>query len=324
MREAAGLFDVSHMGEFFFEGPGAVEALDRLITNRFASLPDGRAVYAGLCAEDGTFVDDVVAYRLSPERAMLCVNAANRAADWAHCQAHHAGEAQLRDESDAWAQLAVQGPKARALVEGLCAPADAETLRGLRRFALCEAPVAGVPCLVARTGYTGEDGYELFCPADQAPTLWEAALEAGATPCGLAARDSLRLEAALALYGNDIDAEHTPYDAGLGWIVKLDKGEFVGRAALQAASERPPRERLVGFTLEGKGIPRAGMAVLDATGAPVGRVTSGTRSPTLQQALGLAYVPPALAEPGSPLQIDVRGRAVPAAVVPTPFLKKSP
>ncbi len=226
-------------------------------------------------------------------------------------EAHTQGPCRPVDESDRWAQLAVQGPKAPALVQTLCAG----DLSGVEARHFVETDVGGVPCVVARTGYTGEDGYELFCQAEEAPGLWDQLVEAGAVPCGLGARDTLRLEKKLVLYGNDIDETHTPYEAGLGWIVKLEKGPFVGREALREAKAKGPREKLVAFILRGRGIPRAGMKVLDETGEVVGVVTSGTMSPTLKEPIGMAYVPMRLRKSGSILQIDLRGRRVPAKVV---------
>ena len=319
VRTGAGVFDVSHMGEIFLRGADAGAAADYLLSNRVASLPEGKAVYAGLLNERGGFVDDVVAYKLSTEEILVCVNAANRGKDLEHMQAHHRGAAALQDEGDAWAQLAVQGPKARTLVAGLT---DADVL-SLKRFRVMRAEVAGAPCLVARTGYTGEDGFELFCAADSAGRLWEAVVAAGATPCGLGARDTLRLEAGLALYGNDIDADHTPFEAGLDWIVKLDKEDFVGKAALLAQKERGITERLVGFELTGRGVPRRGMAVCAPEGEVLGRVTSGTVSPTLKKSIGMAYVPLSYSAPGTELAVDIRGRLAPAVVVPLPFYKRT-
>ena len=318
VREAVGVFDVSHMGEVFIEGPDAAAAADRLVTNRVQGLEDGQAVYAGMLDEKGGFVDDVIAYKMSPTKILVCVNAANREKDFAHIVAHLSGEAKATDASDDWAQVAVQGPKAPALVDGL-AKVD---LLATAKFHFVECDVASVPCIVARTGYTGEDGFELFCPADRAGALWDAVVDAGAVPCGLGARDTLRLEYKLALYGNDIDADHDPYEAGLGWVVKLDKGEFVGRDALVKKKEAGPSRKLVGFKLVDKGIPRPHMKVLDEAGQAVGEVTSGTMSPTLREPIGLAYVPVALSEPGSRLRIDLRGRPAAAEVVKTPFVSR--
>ncbi|RMG21346.1 MAG: glycine cleavage system aminomethyltransferase GcvT [Deltaproteobacteria bacterium] len=319
VRTHVGVFDVSHMGEIVLRGPDAAQAADYLLCNKVAALPDGKAVYAGLLEEGGGFVDDVVAYKISAEEILICVNAANREKDARHVACHLRGGVQADDEGDQWAQLAVQGPEARGLVDGL----STEDLGAVRRFRFVRATVAGVECLVARTGYTGEDGFELFCAAEEAPALWDAVIAGGAVPCGLGARDTLRLEAGLALYGNDIDASHTPLEAGLEWIVKFDKDDFVGKAALLAQKEAGLTRRLVGFELEGRGVPRPKMSVLDPSGEVVGEVTSGTLSPTLKKPIGMAYVPLALSEPGSTLAIDIRGRAVPARVVPLPFYKRT-
>ncbi|MDF1565568.1 MAG: glycine cleavage system aminomethyltransferase GcvT [Deltaproteobacteria bacterium] len=318
VREAVGLFDVSHMGEIVFEGPGAVAAVDHLVTNDIAGLADGQAAYAGLLTPEGGFVDDVVCYRFSAEKVLVCVNASNREKDFQHMLAHTAGEPQPVDEGDRWAQLAVQGPKAPALVQAL----TQTPLEPIERYHFVEGEVAGFPCIIARTGYTGEDGFELFCAPEVARGLWDRLVEAGALPCGLGARDTLRLEMKYALYGNDIDESHDPYEAGLAWTVKLDKGDFVGREALIAAKAAGPRQKLVAFVLKGRGVPRQGMRVLDESGAEVGVVTSGTMSPTLKEPIGMAYVAKGLARSGSTLQIDLRGRPVAAEVVKPPFVKR--
>jgi aminomethyltransferase len=317
VRQRAGLFDVSHMGEVVFRGPRALEALQRLFTNDLSRCADGQAQYGVLCREDGGIVDDVVVYRRAADDLLVCVNAANRRKDfdWLHGRA---GGAEVANESDAWGQLALQGPRAPDVLQRL----TSLRLPSIGAYRFAAADVAGLPCLVARTGYTGEDGFELFCEASRAPALWAALLEAGrpeeVVPCGLGARDSLRLEMAYRLYGSDMDDGTTPLEAGLGWVVKLDKGEFVGRSALLAQKEAGLSRKLVGFTLTEPGIPRHGYAVLQ-DGKPVGTVTSGTRSPTLGISIGLAYVPPGLAAEGSTFAVDVRGRPVAAKVVKTPF-----
>jgi aminomethyltransferase len=239
VRTRVGLFDVSHMGEVVFRGPRALEALNRLFTNDLARCADGQAQYGCLCREDGGIVDDVVVYRRSADDLLVCVNAANRAKDFAWLSERGSGAGvEVRNESDDWAQLALQGPLAAQLLQRLT-NANLSALRSYR-FALGE--VAGIPCLVARTGYTGEDGMELFCPPDQAARLWDELVEAGQheklAPCGLGARDSLRLEMAYRLYGADMDDGTSPLEAGLGWVVKLDKGDFVGRDALVRQREQ--------------------------------------------------------------------------------------
>ena len=317
VRTRAGLFDVSHMGEVVFRGPGALEALQRLFTNDLARCADGQAQYGCLCRESGGIVDDVVVYRRSAEDLLVCVNAANRQKDFEWLRDGAPG-ADVANESDAWGQLALQGPLAAEVLQ----PLTSFRLSSIGTYRFAHGEVAGVACLVARTGYTGEDGFELFCPAAEAARLWSALMEAGEPqglePCGLGARDSLRLEMAYRLYGSDMDDGTTPLEAGLAWVVKLDKGDFVGRDALRRQKEQGLSRKLVGFTLVDPGIPRHGYAVLQ-DGKAVGTVTSGTKSPTLGLSIGLAYVPPALAAEGSTFAVDIRGRAASAKVVKTPF-----
>lgn len=321
VRTAVGLFDVSHMGEVEFRGEGALAAANALISNDLARCQDGQAVYAGLLNDQGGFVDDVVAYRFSPERILICVNASNREKDFAWMQERAVGVKPV-DRSDDFAQIAVQGPKAFALVQRLT-----ETpLAQVATYRFREGSVAGVPCIISRTGYTGEDGFELYCPPTQAEALWNALLaegqQDGIKPCGLGARDSLRTEMKYALYGNDIDDAHTALEAGLGWIVKLDKPDFVGKAALVALKEKGLSRKLVGFELTGTGIPRHGYPVLK-NGQRVGEVTSGTLGPTVKKPIGMAYVPLELAKEGSTFEVEIRGRPVEAQVVRTPFYLKS-
>jgi aminomethyltransferase len=321
VRAAAGLFDVSHMGEVVFRGPRALESLQRVFTNDLARCADGQAQYGCLCRDDGGIVDDVVVYRRAADDLLVCVNAANRAKDyeWLH---GHAEGADVANESDAWAQLALQGPLAAQVLQKL----TSLRLGSVGTYRFTNGDVAGVPCIVARTGYTGEDGFELFCPPERATGLWDALLEAGGPegvrPAGLGARDSLRLEMAYRLYGSDMDDGTTPLEAGLSWVVKLEKGEFVGREALRRQKVAGLQRKLVGFTLTEPGIPRHGYRVLQ-DGKPVGAVTSGTRSPSLQIPIGLAYVPAALAAEGSTFAVEIRGRPVAARVVKTPFYQKA-
>ncbi len=320
VRTAAGLFDVSHMGEIEFRGHGALESANGLISNDLARCADGQAVYAGLLNPAGGFVDDVVAYRFSPEHILVCVNASNREKDFAWMQAHAKGVAPV-DRSDDFAQLAIQGPQAAGIVQGLTPLA----LGAIGTYRFAEGNVAGVRCIVSRTGYTGEDGFELYCASDQAVRLWEALLAEGGSsglrPAGLGARDSLRTEMKYALYGNDIDDVHTPLEAGLGWIVKWDKGDFVGKGALVDQKAAGPRRKLVGFEMREPGIPRHGHRILSG-GRPVGEVTSGTLGPSVKKAIGIGYVPPELARAGTVLEVDLRGRPARAEVVKTPFWKK--
>ena len=285
VRSAAGMFDVSHMGEVEFRGPGALESANALITNDLQRIADGQAVYAGLLNHQGGFVDDVVAYRFSPERILICVNASNREKDFAW-MVEHSPRVRPLNRSDDYAQLAVQGPKAAGILQRL----TSVPLQDIATYRFREGVVAGVPCIVSRTGYTGEDGFELYCPPDRAEHLWNALLEAGRTvglvPAGLGARDTLRTEMKYALYGNDIDDAHTPLEAGLGWIVKWDKGEFVGRAALAEQKAAGVQRKLVGFEMREPGIPRHGY-LLGKDGQRVGEVTSGTQGPTVKKAIGL-------------------------------------
>jgi aminomethyltransferase len=317
VRTHAGLFDVSHMGEVVFRGPRALASLNRLFTNDLSRVADGQAQYGCLCRESGGIVDDVVVYRRSAEDLLVCVNAANRQKDFEWLR-DHAGGVPVTNESDDWAQLALQGPRAREILQ----PLARLDLAGVRTFHFAEGEVAGVRCTVARTGYTGEDGFELFCRPDQAARLWTALADAGSRagllPAGLGARDTLRLEMAYRLYGSDMDDGTTPLEAGLAWVVKLDKGDFVGREAMLRQKESGVPRKLVGFALTDPGIARHGYDVV-RDGSKVGTVTSGTRSPSLKTSIGLAYVPPALAAEGSTFAVEIRGRPAAAKVVKTPF-----
>ena len=320
VRSAAGLFDVSHMGEVELTGPGALEAANRLLSNDLARSADGQAVYSGLLNERGGFVDDVVAYRFSPERILMCVNASNREKDFRWMTERTSGVKPI-NRSDDYAQLALQGPKAAAILQRKTAAA----LSSLRSYRFTEADVAGVPCILSRTGYTGEDGFELYCAPGKAEALWFALLdegrEEGLVPAGLGARDSLRTEMKFALYGNDIDEEHTPLEAGLGWIVKLDKGDFIGRAALERQKAEGVRRKLVGFELLESGVPRHGYNIVK-DGTAAGVVTSGTFGPSVKKPIGIGYVPSELASEGSTFAVEIRGRPVAAKVVKTPFWKR--
>jgi aminomethyltransferase len=331
VRGAAGLFDVSHMGEVRVRGAGAERFLQRLTPNDVAQLVPGRAHYSGLLTDRGTYVDDLLIYRLAADDFLVVVNASNAARDLPWIREHgpdpEGGEStapadvEIADESDRFALLALQGPQALAILEPLASPGVA----GLRYYGFLRGEVAGVPAILSRTGYTGEDGFELYLEPEGAPEVWRRLLAAGAPhgllPAGLGARDTLRLEAAMALYGHEIDERTTPLEAGLSWVVKLGKGDFLGRAALLEQSEQGVRRTLVGFAVEGRGIARQGHGVLSG-GEAVGEITSGTWSPTLEKAIGMAYVPPALAAPGTPLELDVRGRKLPAAVVELPFYRR--
>jgi glycine cleavage system T protein (aminomethyltransferase) len=319
VRSDVGIFDVSHMGEVTLEGPRALEAAQGLVTNDLSKCKDGQAQYSALCNEKGGVIDDIIVYRFSPGRLFVCVNASGREKDFEWMRDRAGKDVAVGQRSDDWAQIAVQGPNALKLVDSLCEP----RVLDLAYYHFREATVAGVRgCIVARTGYTGEDGFEVFVPPSGARKLWDTLVERGAVPCGLGARDSLRLEVAYRLYGNDMDEEHTPLEAGLGWIVKLDKkGGFVGSEALIRQKQQGLSRKLVGFKLTGKGIARHGYPTLKE-GKRVGEVTSGTMSPVLKEPIGLAYVPAALSNEGSAFEVEIRGKPVPAQVVKTPFVEK--
>jgi aminomethyltransferase len=319
VREGVGIFDVSHMGEILLEGPRALECANRLSTNDLTRCADGQAQYGALCNEAGNVIDDIIVYRYSPERLFVCVNASGREKGFDWMKSHAPEGVKVTQQSDDWAQIAIQGPKAAALVDSLCEP----KVLDLAYYHFRETTVSGIPgCIVARTGYTGEDGFEVFVPPHSARKLWDALVRGGAVPCGLGARDSLRLEVAYRLYGNDMDEQHSPLEAGLGWIVKLDKpAGFIGCEALKQQRAQGLKRKLVGFKLTGRGIARHGYPAL-SKGERVGEVTSGTQSPTLKEAIGLAYLPTALCKEGTAFEVDIRGKPVPAVVVKTPFIVK--
>ncbi|MFN7961149.1 MAG: glycine cleavage system aminomethyltransferase GcvT [Thermoanaerobaculia bacterium] len=322
VRTAAGLFDVSHMGEVKVHGPGAEAFLQGLTPNDVSKLAVGRAHYSGILTEQGTYLDDLLIYRLGAEDFLVVVNASNADTDFGWIAAHAGEGVSVEDHSSRYALLALQGPKAL----GILAPHASIDLAPIRYYGFAHGELWGTPVLFSRTGYTGEDGFELYLAPADAPEIWRRLLEVGGpvglVPTGLGARDTLRLEAAMALYGHEIDSLTSPWEAGLDWVVKLDKGDFLGRAALVAQKERGITRHLVGFEVVGRGIARQGHAVM-LDGRPVGSVTSGTFSPTFEKALGMAYVPPELAALGSRLDIDVRGKLVEAKVVPTPFYRRA-
>jgi aminomethyltransferase len=320
VRSAAGLFDVSHMGELWLSGPGALASAERLFTCRVASLRPGRVRYGLVCNEDGGVVDDVTVYRVGGDSLFLCVNASNIEKDYRWVVRHALPDARVEDRSDRTGLLALQGPASAAIL----GRADAGSLGALRRFTFTEARVAGVAVLASRTGYTGSDGFELYAAADAVEALWTGLLEAGRPlglrPCGLGARDTLRLEAALPLYGHELDDTTSPLEAGLERFVKRAEGGFIGAEAIERRARAGHPRALAGFVVEGRGIARDGYPILSG-GARVGVVTSGAPSPTLGKSIGLGYVPPALAAPGTSLEIGIRERAVAARVVETPFLR---
>jgi aminomethyltransferase len=317
VRAAAGCFDVSHMGEFEVEGPGALAALQRLTTNDVAALEIGQVQYAVLCHPHGGIVDDLTVYRLAAERYMVTVNASNIAKDWAHVTGQ-GGDARWRNVSDETGLIAVQGPAAEALVGRL---ADVDVTR-IGYYRVGHGKVAGVGALVSRTGYTGEDGFELYVAAGDTARLWKALLEGGradgVVPIGLGARDTLRLEMRYALYGNDIDDTTNPLEAGLGWVVKPAKGEFIGREAIERVRAAGPARRLVGLEMTERAVARHGYPVVK-DGAPIGTVTSGSYGPSVDRCIAMAYVAAPHAAVGTELGVEIRGQAKPARVVKTPF-----
>lgn len=332
VRTSAGLFDVSHMGELTVEGPGALDLLQRLTPNDVARLRPGRAHYSSFLTDAGTFVDDLLVYRRAEDRFLVVVNASNRDEDhrWVldgrdEFASDLAGEVEIEDHSDRIALLALQGPRALEVIDALHDPAAGGAApSALRYYAFQEGgSLAGQPViLLSRTGYTGEDGVEVYLDRAHAAAAWEALVAHEAvTPAGLGARDTLRLEAGMCLYGHEIDAETTPLEAGLAWTVKLDKGAFRGRDVLARQAAEGTVKRLVGLEVVGRGIARQGHAVLDGD-EPVGVVTSGTHSPTLERAVAMAHVHSRCAETGTELNADVRGRRVPVRVVDLPFYSR--
>jgi aminomethyltransferase len=320
VRERAGLFDVSHMGELEVTGPGALEALQKLTPNDLGRLADGRCHYSAFLTERGTFVDDLLVYRRATDSFMVVVNASNTEKDFLWASSRAAAGARVENRSDAYALIAVQGPLSGGLVQKVAG----EDPRDLGYYAFRSMRVQGEPALVSRTGYTGEDGFEVYLDPGAAEKVFRALLEAGrgqgVLPCGLGARDTLRLEAKMALYGNDIDDTVTPWEADLGWIVKMGKGDFVGRAALERQKAEGVGRRLVGFEMLDRGIARHGYPA--KTPAGEGTVTSGTHSPTLGKPIGLALLPAEASPVGSEFTVDIRGRAARARVVETPFYKR--
>ncbi len=321
VRTSAGLFDVSHMGEVEVRGGAALDLVQTVTCNDAARLSPGRAQYTVLTTEAGTFVDDIVVYRRGEDDFLLVVNASNTEKDFAWIASHARGRVEVTNASARYAQLALQGPRAQSILQTqVTVP-----LAPIRPFHFVETRVAGTDCLVARTGYTGEDGFEIYGPPQAAPDLFRVLLGAGAPqgllPCGLGARDTLRLEARLLLYGNDVDETTTVLEAGLDSMVKLDKGPFIGSMALRREQERGPSRRLMGFEMIDPGIPRHGHPIAIEGGA-AGAVTSGTFGPTVKKSIGLAYFPSGAARVGTRFHVDIRGRNARAVIVPTPFYRR--
>ncbi len=325
VRERAGLFDVCHMGEFGVEGPGALDFLQGLVPNNVARLADGQALYTQICNEQGGTLDDLLIYRLGDQRYMTVVNAGTMESDWAWFTQQSAGHADvtLTNNSAETGLIALQGPRAREILR----PLTTTDLDAIAYYHFADGTVANISCLISRTGYTGEDGFELYCASGDAVALWRALLTAGAPhgliPAGLGARDTLRLEAGYCLYGHELNEQTSPLEAGLGWSVKLEKGhDFIGREALLAQKQQGLPRKLVGIELRDRGVPRAGYAIL-REGATIGELTSGTVGPTLGTAIGMGYVSPQDAALGNEIAIDIRGKAVPAAIVALPFYKRA-
>jgi len=317
VRTEVGLFDVSHMGELRVRGAKALESLEWLTTNHVGRLKAGEAQYSLFPNESGGVVDDLIIYCVEPLKDyLLCVNAANTAKDLAWVLAHNRG-ADITDESSEWGQIAVQGPKAVALV-GHVFGFDSTSIP---TFNFVARPFLGASCLLARTGYTGEDGFEIFVPAGHALELWKTLAAKGGQPIGLGARDTLRTEMKYSLYGHEIDDTTNPYSAGLGWVVKPELKDFIGRSLIMDGKSQGFAQKLVGFKMVDRGIARHGYGVVDAQGRKIGRVTSGTPSPTLNENIGIGYVDVAFSKPDSEIFVDIRGRACKAQVVATPFVK---
>jgi len=324
VRERAGLFDVCHMGEFRVEGDGALDFLQRLVPNNVARLADNQALYSQILRPDGGTLDDLIIYRLGDGRYMIVVNAGTMQKDWAWFSEHAASADQLTltNISAETGLIALQGPRALAIIQ----PLTETPLADIAYYHCQPGAVAGIPCIISRTGYTGEDGFELYCAAEQAGGLWDALLGAGKAegllPAGLGARDTLRLEAGYCLYGHELTEEITPLEAGLGWTVKLDKGvDFIGRDALVAEKAQGLRRKLVGVELTERGVPRAEYQITQQ-GETVGALTSGGMAPTLGKPIGMGYITSGETTPGATVAIEIRGKSIPAVIAPLPFYKR--
>lgn len=321
VRSAVGLFDVSHMGEIEIRGPQALDLVQWVSTNNAARLADGQVHYSGLLYEHGGFVDDILVHRVSSDHYFLCVNASNQDKDYEHIVSQNRWDCVVENNGSRYAQLAVQGPRALETLQKLTPVALAE----IRYYRFRDGEVCGRPARIARTGYTGEDGFEVYLAPGDAAEVWNALMDAGREfgikPCGLGARNTLRMEAGMALYGHEIDASITPLEAGLEWIVKWDKGDFCGRARLERQKAEGIRRRLIGFEMRGRGIGRDGYEIR-AGGQPAGWVTSGGPSPTLNKNIGMCYLPVELAQPGTAIEVVVREQPVEAVTVPIPFYRR--
>jgi len=322
VRTAVGVFDVSHMGEIEIRGPEAASLVDYVSTNNAQKLKTGQAQYSGLLYEHGGFVDDILVHKISDTHFFLCVNASNQEKDFEHIRARNSFDAEVDFASDRYAQLAIQGPRALETLQQLTRTPLAE----IKYYWFTDGTVDGVPARIARTGYTGEDGFEIYIPPESAQAIWQSVLNAGEEfgikPCGLGARNTLRLEAKMALYGHEITESTNPYEADLAWIVKMEKGDFVGRPALENALQQGVTRKLVGFEMKDRGIARDGYEVW-MNGEPAGWVTSGGPSPTLGKNIGLCYLPTPQATPGTAIQVMIRNAPVDAVTVATPFYKRA-
>lgn len=321
VRHQAGLFDVSHMGEVEVSGAGALEVCQTLTANDVSRVKVGQAQYNLLLRENGGVVDDIVVYRLEDSHFLICVNAANTDKDFQWMKEHSGGRADIRDTSSRYVQLALQGPLAEKILQLL----TRLTLSEIKTFHFAHGDVSAIRCLVARTGYTGEDGFELYCEPERGAALWNSLMDSGVAlglqPAGLGARDTLRLEKAYPLYGHELDDTTTPLEAGLEWVSKFSKGSFLGREALLRQKREGVRRRLVGLEMTGPGIARGDYPILKG-GRPIGKVTSGTKSPTLGKAIALGYVSAEEAAIGNEVAVEIRGRSVGAKIVPLPFYRR--
>ena len=321
VRQKCGLFDVSHMGEILCQGEAALENLNHLLTNDFTNMEDGRARYSPMCNEEGGVVDDLIVYKIRDNHYFIVVNASNKDKDFAWMKAHQLPGAEFTDISATVSQLALQGPLAGEILRKVAAPGD---IPGKYYSCVPRGTAAGIPCLISKTGYTGEDGYELYCAWEDGPRLWEALMAAGKDlgliPCGLGARDTLRLEAAMPLYGHEMDDTVTPLETGLGFAVKMGKPDFVGKKAMEEKGE--PKITRVGLRVTGRGIIREHEPVF-AGGRQIGHTTSGTHCPYLGYPIAMALVEKEYSQPGQAVEAEVRGRRVAAEVVPLPFYKRA-
>ncbi|WP_069131610.1 glycine cleavage system aminomethyltransferase GcvT [Rhodohalobacter halophilus] len=326
VRENAGLFDVSHMGEFFVRGPKALELIQKVTINDASKLVPGKAQYTAMCYEDGGIVDDLLVYKLSDDEYMLVVNASNIEKDWKWINSHNSMGAELENRSDQYALLALQGPKSIEILQKLTESDVSE----IKFYTFEQGTVAGESgVIISATGYTGEKGFELYIDTAKADAtkiwneLMKAGKDAGLEPAGLGARDTLRLEMGFALYGNDISKDTNPLEAGLGWLTKLDKGDFIGKEAIRKVKDEGPKRRLAGFVIdEGRNVPRSGYKILDLDGNEIGFVTSGTQSVSLNKGIGMGYLELDHAKDGSDIQIQIRKKVVSATVTKPPFYKK--